>query len=111
MGPQAIDDWMRTAGGVTSSRDVVVKPTKGPGGSFGGGFDIQHRENGTLLKEARDLGWLEAHLALAEDFTISTDKAGEILDKAVDSEVAYLNTLKASKRTTASTTPSRRRPT
>lgn len=85
-----VDEWIRTSGGLTSSRDVVVKPTKGPGGSFGGGFDIQHRDGqGDVFKEARDLGWLEAHLKLAEDFDITTDRAGEILNKAVNGAVAY----------------------
>lgn len=84
MSASGINDWMRTSGGVTSSRDVRVKPRKTVGT-----FDIEHSENGTILKKANDMGWLEAHLALAEDFNITTDKAGEILEKAVNGDVAY----------------------
>jgi hypothetical protein len=82
MTSRTIDQWFRTAGGLTTAHDVTVK-------SNGVSFDVEHRENGTLLKAARNLGWLETHLALAEDFSISTDKAGEILDKAIDRDVSY----------------------
>lgn len=78
-----LDRWMRTGGGLTSSSDVKVKAKPS------GGFDIEHRVNGTLLKAARDLGMLEAHLALAEDFSMTTDEAGKILDKARDGDVTY----------------------
>lgn len=78
-----LDRWMRTGGGLTSSSDVKVKAKPS------GGFDIEHRSNGTLLKAARDLGMLEAHLKLAEDFALTTDEAGRILDKALDRDVTY----------------------
>jgi hypothetical protein len=83
MNSRGVDQWIRTAGGITTANEVTVKPKAGPT------FDIEHRENGTLLKAARDLGWLEAHLKLAEDFSLRTDKAGEILSKAVDGDVTY----------------------
>ena len=83
MASRGVDQWIRTAGGITTANEVTVKPKAGPT------FDIEHRENGTLLKAARDLGWLEAHLKLAEDFSLRTDKAGEILSKAADRDVTY----------------------
>jgi hypothetical protein len=84
MSGSGLDSWMRTAGGLTSSTDVKVKAKPNMK------FDIEHSENGTLLKSAaRDLGMLEAHLKLAQDFCLTTDKAGEILDKAVDGDVTY----------------------
>jgi hypothetical protein len=83
MSGKGLDNWMRTAGGLTSSSDVKVKSRQGLT------FDIEHRENGTLLKVARDLGRLEAHLKLAEDFCLTTDKAGDILDKSVEGDVSY----------------------
>lgn len=78
-----LDQWMRTAGGLTTSSDVTVRSKDKLT------FDVEHREGGTLLKVARNLGMLEAHLMLAEDFSLTTDKAGEILDKAVDKDVSY----------------------
>jgi hypothetical protein len=84
MSGSGLNEWMRTAGGLTTSSDVKVKKSKS-----GLGFDIEHRAGGTLLKSARDLGMLEAHLALAEDFCLTTDLAGQILDKAVDKDVTY----------------------
>ena len=84
MSGSGLDSWMRTAGGLTSSTDVKVKAKPNMK------FDIEHSENGTLLKSAaRDLGMLEAHLKLAQDFCLTTDKAGEILDKSVDGDVTY----------------------
>jgi len=83
MDSSGIDKWMRTAGGITTSNEFTVAANDN------GTFDIRHTENGTILKEARDLGMLEAHLKLAEDFTLTVDKAGEILDKAVDRDVSY----------------------
>lgn len=84
MTSRGIDKWMRTSGGFTTSKDVTVKSNH-----KGVSFDIEHREGGTILKSARDLGWLEAHLKLAEDFSITTDKAGDMLEKAVDGDVSY----------------------
>lgn len=84
MNSHGIDQWIRSAGGVTSSRDVTVKANRDLVT-----FDIEHREGGTLLKSARDLGMLEAHLVLAEDFSMTTDMAGQILDKAIDHDVTY----------------------
>lgn len=84
MNSGGVDQWLRTAGGITSSRDLTVRSN-----NDGLTFDVEHRENGTLLKSARDLGMLEAHLKMAEDFCLTTDKAGEILDKAVDNDVTY----------------------
>lgn len=78
-----LDEWIRTAGGLTSSNDVRVKVNPNMT------FDVEHRVGGILLKSARDLGMLEAHLKIAEDFCLTTDKAGEILDKAVDKDVTY----------------------
>lgn len=79
MSPSGVDQWIRTAGGVTSSRDVRVSPSDLPGT-----FDIRHTEGGTILKEASALGWLPAQLSLAEDFEIHIDKAGEILEQSSD---------------------------
>jgi hypothetical protein len=83
MSGSGLDEWMRTAGGLTSSNDLRVKANPNLT------FDVEHRSNGTLLKAARDLGMLEAHLKIAEDFCLTVDKAGEILDKAVDQDVTY----------------------
>jgi len=83
MSSAGVEQWMRTAGGITTANEVTVRPKAGPT------FDVEHREDGTLLKAARNLGWLEAHLALAEDFSLRTDVAGKILNKAVDGDVTY----------------------
>ena len=83
MSSSGVEQWMRTAGGITTANEVTVRPKAGPT------FDVEHRADGTLLKAARNLGWLEAHLALAEDFSLRTDVAGKILNKAVDGDVTY----------------------
>jgi len=78
-----IDKWMRTAGGTTESSDVRVRKNDRDL------FDVTHTNSGGVVKQSRDLGMLEAHLTLAEDFAITTDKAGELLDKSSDSDVSY----------------------
>lgn len=83
MSGTGLDQWMRTAGGLAESSDVRVKAKSNMT------FDIEHRAHGKLVKAARDLGMLEAHLMLAEDFALTTDAAGAILDKAVDKDVTY----------------------
>lgn len=83
MSSAGIDKWIRTAGGLTTSSEVTVSPTSR------GTFDITHKVDNEVVKVARDLGMLDAHLALAEDFCLTTDVAGEILDKAVDRSVGY----------------------
>lgn len=83
MDGNGLDKWMRTAGSLTGSNDVTVNKT--PHGLF----DITHTDVNGVEKKARDLGMLEAHLKLAEDFSLHVDKAGEILDKASDDSVSY----------------------
>lgn len=83
MNSAGIDKWIRTAGGITTSNEFTVSLNDNDT------FDIRHTEDGTILKEARDLGMLEAHLKIAEDFSLTVDKAGDILDKAVDGDVSY----------------------
>jgi hypothetical protein len=81
MSAAGIDQWLRTAGGTGKSVDVEVKR------NHDATFDITTRDGDVVVKRARDLGMLEAHLALATDFEIKCDKAGEIIDKAVDDSV------------------------
>lgn len=83
MTTRGIDQWFRTAGGITTSNEVTIKQKDGVS------FDVEHRKDGTLLKSARDLGWLEAHLCISEDFSIHTDKAGEMLSKASERGTTY----------------------
>lgn len=82
MSPQGIDQWLRTAGGLTTSQDVTVKTN-----NEGLSFDIEHTGADGIKKVARDLGMLEAHLTLANDFEMRCDMAGKVLDKAVDDTV------------------------
>jgi len=84
MSSSQLDAWIRTAGGSSASNEVTVKPN-----SDRGTFDVIHKSAGVLVKVARDLGMLEAHLTLAGDFNITCDKAGEILHKASDRDVTY----------------------
>lgn len=81
MSSAGIDQWLRTAGGTGKSVDVEVKRNRDAT------FDITTRDGDVVVKSARDLGMLEAHLALATDFEITCDKAGEIIDKATDDSV------------------------
>ncbi len=81
MDSAGIDRWMRTAGNLTQSVDVEVKVN--PLGLF----DITARDIAGNVKVASDLGMLAAHLKLANDFEITTDAAGEILNKTVDDSV------------------------
>lgn len=76
-----IDRWMRTAGNLTDSADVELKVNNL------GLFDITARDIAGNTKVARDLGMLEAHLKLANDFELTCDAAGEIIDKTVDNDV------------------------
>lgn len=76
-----IDRWMRTAGNLTDSADVEIKVNNL------GLFDITAKDIAGNTKVARDLGMLEAHLKLANDFELTCDAAGEILDKTVDNDL------------------------
>lgn len=78
MDSAGIDRWMRTAGNLTESVDVEVKTNKL------GLFDITARDIAGNTKVASDLGMLAAHLKLANDFEITCDDAGNILNKTVD---------------------------
>lgn len=81
MDSAGIDRWMRTAGGLTDSADVTVK--KNPHGLF----NITASYADGTLKTASDLGMLAAHLKLANDFELTTDIAGNLLDKTIDDTV------------------------
>lgn len=81
MSSAGVDEWLRTAGGTGKSVDVEVKKNRDAT------FDIVTRDGGVVVKSARDLGMLEAHLALATDFEITCDAAGAILDKTTDNNV------------------------
>lgn len=83
MSPQGIDKWLRTAGGLTSSVDVTITCKDAERGVF----DITHKGMDDTTKCARDLGMLEAHLMLANDFEMRCDTAGKLLDKAIDDTV------------------------
>lgn len=82
MDSAGIDRWMRTAGGITKSVDVTVKRNQDAT------FDIKWQDGVGQTKIARDLGMLEAHMKLAQDFELTCDKAGEILDKTADDSVS-----------------------
>lgn len=79
---EGIDKWIRTAGGIAESVDVTVKKDKATDL-----FSVTSRGPSGFLKQASDLGMLEAHLKLANDFEISCDAAGNILDSAIDDSV------------------------
>lgn len=81
MDAAGIDRWMRTAGNLTESVDVEVKVNNL------GLFDITARDIAGSVKVASDLGMLAAHLKLANDFELTCDAAGAILDKTVDDSV------------------------
>lgn len=81
MNAAGINRWMRTAGNITESVDVEVKVNNL------GLFDITAKDIAGNTKVASDLGMLEAHLKLANDFEITTDAAGDILDKTVDDSI------------------------
>lgn len=83
MSSAGIDKWIRTAGGLTTAQEVTVRP------KADGVFDLTHKSHNQVIKSARDLGRLEAHLMLAEDFCLTVDKAGELLDKAANREKRY----------------------
>jgi hypothetical protein len=80
MDSAGINQWLRTAGGVTKSTDLTIKR------NATATFDII-TSDGSMKKVARDLGMLEAHLTLANDFGMSCDAAGNVLDKTVDGNV------------------------
>lgn len=81
MDSAGIDNWMRTAGGMATSKSVEVRQ----GGE--GLFTIISSDLAGMRKVAHDLGRLAAHLTLANDFELTCDQAGEILDKTVDDRV------------------------
>lgn len=81
MNGAGIDRWMRTAGNLTDSADVELKVNNL------GLFDITAKDTAGNTKVARDLGMLEAHLTLANDFELTCDAAGDILDKTVDNDL------------------------
>ena len=81
MNAAGIDRWMRTAGNITESVDVEIKVNNL------GLFDITAKDIAGNIKVANDLGMLAAHLKIANDFEITTDTAGEILDKTVDDSI------------------------
>jgi hypothetical protein len=76
-----IDKWIRTAGGMTTSRSVEV--SKNPQGLF----SVVSSDIAGMKKVASDLGRLAAHLTLANDFDMTCDQAGNILDKTIDDSV------------------------
>lgn len=76
-----IDKWIRTAGGMTTSRSVEV--SKNPLGLF----SVVSSDLAGMRKVASDLGRLAAHLTLANDFDMTCDQAGNILDKTEDNSV------------------------
>jgi hypothetical protein len=81
MDSAGIDRWMRTAGNLTESVDVELKVNNL------GLFDISARDINGTVKVARDLGMLEAHLKLSNDFELTCDAAGSLLDKTLDESV------------------------
>lgn len=82
MDSAGIDKWMRTAGGVTESVDVTIKKDQSTGL-----FTISSRGPSGLLKQSHDLGMLAAHLTLANDFELTCDAAGNLLNRAIDESV------------------------
>ncbi len=79
MSPNQLDNWLRTGGGLTHSKDITV--TKEPSGLF----TLSAQGSDGFRKVARDLSRLGAHLDLCgPDYEMSVNAAGELLNFAED---------------------------
>jgi hypothetical protein len=70
----AMERWFRTAGGVTRSTDVVVRPKPGDV------FDLMHKEAGFHSLQVRDASRFQALLWLAQNMHLHVEKAASLLD-------------------------------
>lgn len=75
MQPAELDNWLRTGGGMTHSKDITV--TKEPSGLF----SVSATGSDGFRKVARSMDRMHAHVSLVGDYAMCVNKSGEILDE------------------------------